>query len=116
MQNHEVCATIEEGCCIYGYLHRQYATSIIYTPIYMADLLHVRINSPEKMLWEGEAEWVSSKNTQGPFDILPFHTNFVTILEKETITINTGKEKKTYTFPFSVIYVHSNTVYIYTNI
>jgi F0F1-type ATP synthase epsilon subunit len=82
----------------------------------MAELLSVRINSPERLLWEGQAIWVSSKNSQGPFDILPFHTNFVTILEGEKITINTGKEIKEYTFQRSVLYVHSNKVFIYTNI
>jgi F0F1-type ATP synthase epsilon subunit len=82
----------------------------------MADLLTVRINSPERLLWEGKAVSVSSKNTQGPFDILPLHTNFVTILENEKIRINTGSEIKEYSFPRSVMYVHSNSVFIYTNI
>jgi F0F1-type ATP synthase epsilon subunit len=83
---------------------------------YMTDKLMVKINSPEKVLWEGEAEWVSSVNSQGPFDILPFHTNFVTIIEDQKIRINTGKEITEYTFTHSVIYAHSNHVYIYTNI
>ena len=82
----------------------------------MADKLKVKINSPAKILWEGEAEWVSSINSQGPFDILPLHTNFVTIIENQKIRINTGKEVTEYTFPHSVIYAHSNHVFIYTNI
>jgi len=82
----------------------------------MPDLLSVRVNSPERVLWEGTALSVSSKNAQGPFDILPLHTNFVSIIENEKIKINTGSEIKEYTFPHSVIYVHSNHVYIYTNI
>ena len=82
----------------------------------MTDQLHVRINSPEKIIWEADAAWVSSKNEQGPFDILPFHANFVTILENSLIRINTGTEIKEFTFPHSVVYVHANKVYIYTNI
>jgi len=82
----------------------------------MADFLTVRVNSPDKILWEGTAVWVSSKNAQGPFDILPMHANFLSILENEKIRINTGTEIKEYTFPNSVIYVHSNHVYIYTHI
>ncbi len=82
----------------------------------MSEMLKVRINSPDRFLWEGEALSVSSRNSQGPFDILPLHTNFVTILENEKIVINTGKEKVEYTFARSVIYVHANSVYIYTNI
>lgn len=82
----------------------------------MADKLKVKINSPEKILWEGDAEWVSSVNSKGPFDILPFHTNFVTIIENQKIRINTGTEIQEYMFAHSVIYTHANHVYIYTNI
>lgn len=82
----------------------------------MADTLHVRINSPQELLWEGEAEWVSSENSQGPFDILPFHANFISIIENKAIKIKTRQRAIEYTFPHSVIYAHSNKVFIYTNI
>jgi F0F1-type ATP synthase epsilon subunit len=82
----------------------------------MADQLHVRINSPEKIIWEGDAEWVSSENSQGPFDILPMHANFVSIIEKHDIRVKTAEGEVKYTFPYSVIYAHSNQVKIYTNL
>jgi len=82
----------------------------------MADLLHVRINSPGELLWEGDAQWVSSENTQGPFDILPFHANFVSIIENKAIKIKTAEKTLQYDFPHSVIYAHTNKVFIYTNI
>jgi len=82
----------------------------------MSDLLKVRINSPEKVIWEGEAASVSSVNTDGPFDILPMHANFITILEKREIIVRSPSGEKKYTFDASVIYTHSNNVYIYTNI
>ncbi len=82
----------------------------------MADTLRVRINSPEALIWEGDAIWVSSINSQGPFDILPFHTNFISIIENKPIRVNSGGQVKEYTFERSVIYVHSNKVYIYTHI
>jgi F0F1-type ATP synthase epsilon subunit len=82
----------------------------------MSDVIHVRINSPEKIIWEGDAEWVSSENAQGPFDILAFHANFVSIIENREIKVKTIDGVKTYTFPYSVIYAHSNQVKIYTNL
>ncbi len=83
----------------------------------MADeLLHVRINTPEKLLWEGDARSVSSKNVDGPFDILPMHANFITIVENEKIFVRTASETKDFSFPHSVIYAHANAVNIYTNI
>lgn len=79
------------------------------------DTLTVRINSPEKLIWEGEAEYVSSKNAHGTFDILPMHANFISVVEKEAIHVKTKDTVMDYTFPHSVIYAHKNKVYIYTN-
>ena len=78
--------------------------------------IHVRINSPEKVLWEGEADSVSSVNSLGPFDILPLHTNFITFIEKKPIVVRTGTEKKEYTFDNSVIYASKNIVLVYTHL
>ena len=83
----------------------------------MDKILKVRINSPEKVVWEGEALWVSSVNTKGPFDILPLHANFITIIQKQTIRIKLASgEVQEYAFPNGVIYTHSNRVFIYTGL
>jgi F0F1-type ATP synthase epsilon subunit len=82
----------------------------------MTDNLKVKINSPENIIWQGEAKWVSSINTNGPFDILPFHANFITVVENKTIKINTGEKIEEYKYPRAVIYTHKNQVWIYVNI
>jgi F0F1-type ATP synthase epsilon subunit len=82
----------------------------------MADQIHVRINSPEKVIWEGDAEWVSSENSDGPFDILAMHTNFITIIENKEIRVKSGSEIQKYKFDKTVLHVHANKVNIYTNI
>jgi F0F1-type ATP synthase epsilon subunit len=79
-------------------------------------LLHVRISNPEKQLWEGDAESVSSVNTTGPFDILPMHTNFISYLKDTVIKIKTPEKMEEFKFTWSVIYTHNNIVNIYTNI
>lgn len=79
-------------------------------------VLHVRINSPEKIIWEGEAEWVSSENSEGKFDILPMHANFLSVIRKKPIVVRSSGKETPYTFETSVIYAHKNTVAIYTNI
>lgn len=78
--------------------------------------LKVRVNSPEKVIWEGDAKSVSSVNSKGPFDILPLHTNFISIVENKGIKIKTDTDHKEYTFARSVIYAKENKVLIYTNI
>ncbi len=80
-------------------------------------ILNVRINSPEKIIWEGQALSVSSENSEGPFDILPKHANFITAIEEKPIKIKTPDKKKIeYTFPRSVLYMHDDLVSIYTQI
>lgn len=78
--------------------------------------LKVSVKSTTEILWEGEANSVSSKNTQGTFDVLPFHSNFISVVENHPIVIRIKKEKKEFNFPFSVLYAHSNTVEIYTDL
>ncbi len=82
----------------------------------MTPLLSIHIKSPEKTIWEGEGEYVSSVNSQGPFDILPLHANFITIVENHPIKIKSEGKVTEYNFNRSVIYVHSNNVSIYVNI
>jgi len=79
--------------------------------------LHVRIISPQQILFEGEANSVSSKNMQGAFDILPQHANFITTVENSPIIVRTqGQKPQAFKFPIAIIYTTRNTVNIYTYI
>ena len=83
----------------------------------MADnLLKVRLSSPEKVIWEGQAKSVSSVNSEGPFDILPLHANFITIVDNKPIQIQTVDKLLEYSFSHSLIYAKNNSVLIYSNI
>jgi len=79
-------------------------------------LLEVRIFcSPviEKESFEGEAEAVSSQNRLGKFDILPEHTNFITLIFG-ALTIHTPDKKKfAYQFERGVLEVSENKVNIF---
>lgn len=78
--------------------------------------LYVSIKSVDKAIWEGEAEWVSSENSHGPFDILPMHANFISIVEGKPIRIKTTQKVEEFSFEHSIIYAHENKVSIYTNL
>src|SRR5213083_1648485 len=45
-----------------------------------APLLRVRVHSPFKVYFEGLAYSLSAGNATGPFDILPHHHKFLTLL------------------------------------
>jgi len=82
----------------------------------MQEKLFISITSPEKIVWEGEADALSSENSQGPFDILPGHANFVTIIEKKPVIIRREDGDKEFQFATAILYVSSNTITVYTNI
>lgn len=79
-------------------------------------ILHVRIISPQKLLLDTQAYSVSSKNTQGPFDILPEHANFITMVENSPIIVRTKDKPLTFNFAMAIIYTMENQVNIYTYI
>lgn len=55
--------------------------------------LTVIVKSRKKSLFDGQAVSVSSFNDTGPFDVLPYHANFITLINKHITIIKTeGKE------------------------
>ena len=84
----------------------------------MADsTLHVRIISPQALILDSEAQSVSSKNLQGPFDILPQHANFITVVENQPIVVRISKQKPLiFKFLIAIILTTANKVDIYTYI
>ncbi len=80
-------------------------------------VLNVRISNAAEIVWEGAAHSVSSENAQGPFDILPMHENFITLVKDKPINIVTAEGKTMVQhFPVSVIYNVGDTVRIFTDI
>jgi F0F1-type ATP synthase epsilon subunit len=76
--------------------------------------LHVRITNATSVLWEGEARSVSSENTDGTFDILGWHANFITLVKEKPVVVTLPtSEKNTYDFKQAVVYVRENDVKIY---
>lgn len=79
--------------------------------------LHVQIISPQQLLLDTNASSVSSKNLQGAFDILPQHTNFITMVEKSPIIVRIPHQKPIiFKFDLAIVLVSGNKVSIYTYI
>ncbi len=59
------------------------------------DLLHldVIVRDPNRVVFEGKAVAVSTKNSVGPLDILPEHENFITLVTGN-ITVWVDKHQK----------------------
>jgi F0F1-type ATP synthase epsilon subunit len=79
-------------------------------------VIKVKISTPTDVLWEGEAESVSSINSQGPFDILPKHANFVTLVQGEPISVRSDQRERQYSFKNAVIHTDKDSVRIYGDV
>ncbi len=57
--------------------------------------MHVKVYAPFKVYFDGRATSISGVNDTGPFDILPQHHNFMTLLSAGAIVVRTesGEEK-----------------------
>lgn len=78
--------------------------------------LHIRISNPDKVIWEGDAQWLSSTNSVGPFDILPLHSNFITVVRDQPLRIKSLTGMVEYTFDLCILSTSRNLVKIYTNL
>lgn len=56
-------------------------------------LLRVKIYTPFKTFYEGDARSVSAVNDTGEFDILPTHHNFITMLRPGDVKVETPKKE-----------------------
>lgn len=75
--------------------------------------LEVHIKRPDRVEFTGIAKAVTSTNMRGTFDVLPFHSNFISLIrDKVTIHLDEGKEPITYSLESGIIKVTSNTVTI----
>lgn len=77
------------------------------------DRLQVKVLSLQKVVYEGEAHSISSKNVKGTFDVLPLHTQLITICEKEVIIRPLEGEDISFQIVQGVIRVAENTVKIF---
>ena len=57
--------------------------------------MHIKVYSPFKVYFDDEGDSISAVNATGPFDILPKHHNFMTLLVPCELIIRTfrGQEK-----------------------
>lgn len=79
-------------------------------------ILSVLVRDRSGVLFEGKAEAVSSVNDKGPFDVLPLHTNFISLIT-ESLTIHIKEAvAREMEIPGGVLIVKENKVEVYLGI
>jgi len=79
-------------------------------------VLDVSVKSKNKILFEGGTHTVTSRNERGAFDILPLHTNFVTLISEYVIIDKGLKTEQSFKIEEGVLYVLANKVDVYVGI
>jgi len=55
--------------------------------------MRVKIYAPFKVYFDGEAKSMTAVNRVGPFDILPQHHNFISLLEPSDVVVRTDEKE-----------------------
>jgi F-type H+-transporting ATPase subunit epsilon len=79
-------------------------------------ILSVQILSPRGVVWQGKAQAISSENSQGPFDLLPEHAHFISMINNKPIVVVTNNGEEKFTFETAVIRLIDNKVNIFVDI
>lgn len=68
----------------------------------------VKIVSPKKTIYAGKAKAVSAENEKGGFDILPLHSNFISIIYNKIKVYLPNNSTKEISFKKGVLKVEKN--------
>lgn len=74
------------------------------------------LKSPIKNVFEGDVRTLTSINQRGIFDILPLHTNFITLISDYVIVDKGLPSEKRFNMKKGILYVLSNKVSVYEGI
>lgn len=78
--------------------------------------MEAKLYSPFHVYFDGGAESVSASNETGPFDILPGHANFFTLLSPGEVTIMSAGQEYTYSVSRGIVQVSDNAVKVFVDI
>jgi len=80
------------------------------------DKLAIKIYSPFRTFYEGEAESLSAENDTGPFDILPGHHNFLSLIKPGKIIVRDPQGEEKFEVSKGVLHVKSNLVSVFLDV
>ena len=76
----------------------------------------VKIISPFKTYFDGRAQSLSGTNATGPFDILPQHANFMSLLTAGEVVVRSPLGERRFTVKSGLLRVHNNVAIVYLDV
>lgn len=77
--------------------------------------LHVIARSPFHVYYEGDAQVLSAVNKVGPFDILPGHADFFSMLKPGEVVIGTESDAVSFTIKNGIITVRDDEIMLFVD-
>ena len=79
--------------------------------------MRVKVYAPFRVYYDGQAVSVSASNQVGPFDVLPHHRNFITLLEPGKVTIRMP-DKEDFVLPITrgIMHVRADDVRVFLDV
>lgn len=75
--------------------------------------LDVNIRNPQTVVFAGKANSITSVSEPGPFDILPSHANFISLIKDNVIIHQKGKKDIVIPVDEGIMKVFENTINIF---
>lgn len=78
--------------------------------------MHVKVYAPFKVYFDGDARSISAVNDTGPFDILPRHHNFMTLINTCEIVVRTDKDEEKIPVQRGIMHVKADEVIVFLDV
>ena len=85
-------------------------------PIPSPDKIHVTVRNRTKVLFDEYVKSVTSKNDTGIFDVLPEHSNFISLISSPLTIRTLDGKKEEITFKNGIIKVKDSIVHCYIDL
>ncbi len=85
-------------------------------PVASAGMMNVKVYSPYQVYFNDEAASISANNDVGPFDILPQHHKFLTLLSPCELLIMTKNGEEKIKISNGIMYVKEDRVTVFLDV
>ncbi len=82
----------------------------------LATDMHVKVYSPFNTYFDDRATSISGVNDTGPFDILPGHRNFMTLVSACELVIRSDKGENKIKIARAVMHVKANEIVVFLDV
>jgi len=78
--------------------------------------MHVKVYAPFKVYFDGIATSISAVNDTGPFDILPRHHNFMTLINPGNVVVRTDNSEEEIPIARGIMHVKTDEVVVFLDV